>query len=269
MTSIASWLGVPSQKARALDRYWHGQDYIDPSQVGCLSEVVNVLCLQAMREHVQQPAGAGRATPAPCSPAAAQYVMHWYTCSSASRPHSKLTPNQTKQAGMAGLHQPGLSLLAKHISPAALPSHHTVHRLRAAASRTSTRASGCICRSCRHASLRRTVCCACLLPPCCQLAGWHSCCQLAARGTACIVGLCRTAQGMECSLCCCSHAEACFAHERLALSAACLGRTATRRCSTACCASTLWRWRPSSTVRPRLLFAAQPLMRLLPLLVHS
>lgn len=36
MTSIASWLGVPSQKARALDRYWHGQDYIDPSQVGCL-----------------------------------------------------------------------------------------------------------------------------------------------------------------------------------------------------------------------------------------
>ncbi len=41
-----------------------------------------------------------------------------------------------------------------------------------------------------------------------------------------------------------------------------LRRTATRRSSTACCARTLWRWRPSSTVRPDLhaaLHAAPPL----------
>lgn len=71
---------------------------------------MNVLGLQAMLEKVQQPAGADTV---PCSPAAAQYVMHWCTwlVRKATPQQANPKPNKASRHGRAAP-KPGLVWLS-------------------------------------------------------------------------------------------------------------------------------------------------------------
>ena len=115
-------LTMSQQKQRLLDRYWHGQDYIDPSQARFLSCFRSLFCSSLPPVH-------GCPPPPP------------------TRPHGVPSTPQRLHPPRPPTHPPRPS------TPFACPPTHLptspTRRSSLAACRTSTRASGRCCRACR------------------------------------------------------------------------------------------------------------------------